>query len=862
MIARWVPVCAVSFAVWTFGCDDEGLRQIHRDEPVAPGLPTQPIPYARQPAPNLVVVENQSPGSPDWRDGAIAWHNEVELYTSVESVSAAQELGVKVSSNVSSSITAEVFRIGWYGGAGARRVWHGGPWSVDEQPPCELDPTTARVTCDWPDTFRFQVGADWPSGFYVVKITRVDGFKRWAPFTVRDLRAAEILFTPNFTTWQAYNDFGGESLYQDTAGMMPSGRAWEVSFDRPYREAEGGGKTFELDVALIQFLERHGYDVTYASQLDFVRFRSFLEGIGAFVHGGQDEYWPVEERDQIDAALASGRMSLVYFGGNGAYWKVRFPPDATGSQLRTMACYKSEPESDPIPYSTVRYRDEPDAHPEDELFGAMYEGWQLVPFPLVVTNPSHWALTGTGLQSGELLPGLIGFEYDRAFPELPGHPSGVELVMQSPVVSAEGIPSHATVVSRLLPSGTLVFAAGTIWWSRGLASDPRHHDARVERMTLNVLERALAHRRLPRDLPMAGTDRPVSSVPDAQWVGQVAAYAGTELSPGDLDGPADRARFLGPTGLALTADDGLIVAETGANRVRIVRNSPQGRRVETIAGNGMLGNRDGSGAEAMFRRPTDVAVGPGGEIYVADSDNHTIRRIDPSPSGGWTVSTVAGRGFTAGFADGPAKAARFNRPTSIEVDAAGNLYVADQANNRIRMIRAGSADVVTLAGTGEAWGWRDAAIGSQAQFVHPTALALGNHGELYVFDTGNQLLRRINADPGRSVTTLAGRLFDSFGFNDGPGDQAQFRMQMGIAATPEGHVLLTDTANFRIRKVVPGADAATTRVFTIAGSGRMGSTLGSGAVADIVAPTGIAVGRSGKLYVSDSYHQVIRELTR
>ncbi len=863
----WLPVALCG--AWGLGCHEDAVRRLPgppnpdtRVETKQPRPPTPPpTAHARQPGPNVVVAENLKPGAPDWRAGRVAWMDEIELYTSVESVSVAQEVGVKVSSNAPATITAEVFRIGWYDGAGARRVWKAGPWTVDSLPPCPRDPVTSRVECDWPDTFRFTVGADWPSGFYIVKIVREDGLRRWAPFVVRDNRAAEILFTPNFSTWQAYNDFGGESLYQDASGTMPSGRAWEVSFNRPYREEEGGGKTFELDIALIQLLEQYGYDVTYGSQLDFLRFDHFLDGIGAFVHGGQDEYWPEQERDQIDAALASGQMSLAYFGGNGGYWRMRTEPDRAGTPHRTIACYKSEPQSDPVPYSTIRYRDEPNARPESALFGVMYENWQLVPFPLVVTNPSHWMFQESGLQFGESLPGLVGFEYDRAFPELSSHPSGIEVAMQSPVVSAEGIPSFSTAVTRFLPSGTLVFSAGTIWWPRAIGRDPRYHDARLVRVTLNVLERALAHRRAPRVLPPVGTDRPIPATPQADWVASVAPFAGVAGDAGHADGPAASARFSGPTGLDVSPDGTLIVADTGGNRIRLVRNTPQGWNVQTIAGNGRLGYRDGQGPEVMFRRPTDVAVGPGGEIYVADSDNHAIRRIDPDPSRGWTVRTVAGAGFVHGYTDGPSKTARFNRPTSIDVDAAGNLYVADQANHRVRMIRADTSEVVTVAGTGEAWGWRDAALGTQAQITTPSAIAVGGGGEVYVLDATNQLVRRIDPDPGRSVTTVAGQLFGSFGYRDGAGNQAQFLSQMGLEVTSRGDVLLADTANFRIRKVVPGADAASTRVHTIAGSGQIGSDLGTGDVADIVSPTGIAVGPNRKIYVSDSFHNVIREIT-
>jgi hypothetical protein len=131
-----------------------------------------------------------------------------------------------------------------------------------------------------------------------------------------------------------------------------------------------------------------------------------------------------------------------------------------------------------------------------------------------------------------------------------------------------------------------------------------------------------------------------------------------------------------------------------------------------------------------------------------------------------------------------------------------------------------------------------------------------------VVDAGNELIRRIGPGSGRPVTTLAGKLLDSFGYADGAGNGAQFLAQMGLKVNSQGDLILADTANFRVRKVVPGADATSTQVYTIAGSGRIGTQLGSGDVADIVAPTGITIGPNDKIYVSDSYQNVIREITR
>jgi hypothetical protein len=146
---------------------------------------------------------------------------------------------------------------------------------------------------------------------------------------------------------------------------------------------------------------------------------------------------------------------------------------------------------------------------------------------------------------------------------------------------------------------------------------------------------------------------------------------------------------------------------------------------------------------------------------------------------------------------------------------------------------------------------------------NPSAIVVGAGGELYVFDGGNQKLKRISADPTRAVTTLAGRADVGQGFADGPGTQARFRAQLGMACTPEGALLIADTANFRLRQVVPGTDAASTWVTTVAGSGRLGTALGTGAEAELSIPAGVAVMPDGASYlVTDAFNNLIRRVVR
>jgi len=238
----------------------------------------------RTAAPNPIPAENARPGDSSWLSaGREASAGQVEVYLSTDTGEAGDTISAKVSSDA--AVTATIFRLGYYQGTGARKIWTGGPFNAQRQATCPLSTPTALIECTWQETFSFQIGADWVSGLYLLKVERADGLRRFAPFVVRDHRAAELLFQAAFNDYQAYNTWGGESLYVDASGTMPKGRANEVSFNRPFRDGEGSGQMLRWEYWLVKLLERDGYDVTYSTNLDFSRYRDVLGGIGAFVFG-------------------------------------------------------------------------------------------------------------------------------------------------------------------------------------------------------------------------------------------------------------------------------------------------------------------------------------------------------------------------------------------------------------------------------------------------------------------------------------------------------------------------------------------------------------------------------------------------
>ena len=316
--------------------------------------------------------------------------------------------------------------------------------------------------------------------------------------------------------------------------------------------------------------------------------------------------------------------------------------------------------------------------------------------------------------------------------------------------------------------------------------------------------------------------------------GVVSTLAGSTV--GFRDGSGTSAQFSFPTDVAVDTEGNVYVADGDNNLIRKI--TPEGL-VSTLAGS-IWGLRDGSGTSAEFNYPIGVELDAAGNVYVADSDNHLIRKITPEG----VVSTLAGS--TEGFRDGAGRSAQFNYPYGVAVDAAGNVYVADESNNLIRKITPEGV-VSTLAGSTE--GSADGA-GTSAQFNSPTDVAVDAAGNVYVADLVNHLIRKIT--PEGLVSTLAG---STEGFRDGSGRSAQFNSPAGVTVDAEGNVYVADYLNDRIRKITPEG-----LVSTLAGSTE-GFSDGSGTSAQFNGPAGVTVDATGNVYVADEFNHRIRKVT-
>lgn len=790
-------------------------------------------------AANPIAAENALPGDGGWRLEERAAPGELEGYAGATSVNHGEAVDVHVRADRPQTMRWVLYRMGWYGGAEGRRIASGGPVEVGPRP--TPSPTgTGLIECAWPVTFTIRTDASWASGVYLVAMTRADGPQSYVVFVVRaDERRGAAVVQTSVTTWQAYNHWGGKSLYV-------GGPAQEVSFDRPYAEGNGAGQYFRYEHGFVTWAESRGLDLVYVTNVDVDRVPSLLLGQRLFLSVGHDEYWSRPARDAVEGAIAAG-VSVAFLSANSVYWQIRLEPGRrSGTPRRTQVCYKKLVAQDPLgttPLATTKWRDPPVNDPENGLLGVMYTAWLVADSAWVVADSSHWLFDGTGLADGDGIPGIVGYETDRTVSD-GATPEGTEVVARSPVVDVSGRPDWQEATVRATPSGGFVFAAGTIEWAWGL-THPRHADPRVRRITENVFRRA--------GLEPATPEATKASAPQVEVrtdvVRSVWTLAGKPFVEGLQDGPGSDALFRRPAAAAVDASGNVFVADTGNNAVRMMRNDAA-HTVVTIAGNGSPGTELGDGASARLDGPSGIAVGSDGTVYVSDTGNQRILRLRPK-GGSWTVERLAGSDGDADFRDGEAGAARFQNPGGLSL-AGGKLYVADRQNNAIRRVDASSGRTDTLAGGGGS-GSDDGGSSSGKFFFPSDVFASGD--SVYVLDAGNRGVRRVSLSGG-SVTTVAGTgggSFDSGGYADGPASSARF-MPTGGILVDGGDVLVADAGNACVRRVRDGM------VGTIAGTA-FGARDGAIAEARLAMPTGIERLGAGEWLVVDGGASTLRRLS-
>ncbi|HET9951955.1 MAG TPA: hypothetical protein VFS09_09190 [Candidatus Eisenbacteria bacterium] len=363
----------------------------------------------------------------------------------------------------------------------------------------------------------------------------------------------------------------------------------------------------------------------------------------------------------------------------------------------------------------------------------------------------------------------------------------------------------------------------------------------------------------------AGRRRVVSTgvVGDATRVLQiVVATAGISTvagagSPGYAGdgGAAASAAMRNPGGVAIGVDGSLFVADTDNHVVRKIDGVTG--IVTTVAGNGTPGwAGDGLPAtSARLREPRDVAVAPNGDLFIADSGNHSIRKISAATG---IITTVAGAGVPGSSGDGgAASAAALNSPRGVVAAENGDLYIADSGNNRIRRVSAATGIVTTVAGTGAAGYAGDGGSATAARLRSPEGIELALNGDLYIADTSNQAIRRVASATG-IITTVAGTGAPGYSGDGGAAVSARLSAPVSITTGPSGEIFIADRGNNVVRRFTVGGSIA-----TVAGSGAAGHSGDGGAATSAMlnGPAGIALDASGAVYVADSSNHRIRKFS-
>ena len=466
----------------------------------------------------------------------------------------------------------------------------------------------------------------------------------------------------------------------------------------------------------------------------------------------------------------------------------------------------------------------------------MYEEQVLFGHAWVVQSSNSFAYEGTGLHDGDSIPGLVGYEYDRQYDG--GTPGAATVLARSPLVDIFGRPGTSEAVYYRAPSGALVFGAGSIYFARALddfSTGPYRgqRDPRVERLVANLFKDALG---IPVPVAVSNPGAPLSVQPSGNWVASVTTVAA------DLAGPDGRG---GPSSVAQLPDGSFVYADPRHHQIRRVGQSAP------YAGTGDPGmdRQPVPAATAHFANPTSVWADRSGNVYVADTLNNCIRKVGNDPD--HTVTPFAGTCRAYGFGDGVGGAARFSYPMGLSFSSRWGLLLADEHNHVVRAIDLNTAAVTTLGNPG---GDPDTNGLPAAQVIFPyvSAVAAADDGRIFVVSSAPEVrqakIRTILPDAARTVVTLAGGATD--GFRDGTGTVALMRAQGGALWDGSG-LLFSDPGSHRIRRLVPGVDAASSTVETVAGSGSATMIDGTGAAASFMVPLGLWRGRDNAIYLAD-----------
>jgi len=472
--------------------------------------------------PDVIRQENALPGSTDWQltriklDSSTGCRSSViEGYCSAQSVPVGGTIDLFVSTNPVANFQIEIFRTGYYGGRGARLMKALGPFTGKTQTTPQPGEKNLHE-CRWEKTVSVEIPPDWVSGVYLGRLTTLPEnenlpyWQSYVVFIVTDDRPADILFQCSDNTWQAYNQWPSNfSVYTHPKGNQ--GPWADVSFDRPYgRYAQatgvvndplsvGAGEWLSFEFPFAYYLEQQGYDVTYCSNSDLVTPDRALK-CKAFLSVGHDEYWDIRQYESA-LKLREAGVDLLFFSGNSVCWVTPLRDGFDGRPKRIM--FRGGPYGGDYKFAVAREKDNgpfPHRGPDEGfLMGARNVDPVNGGGDWVCVKPEHWMFAGTGMQKGDRIPGLIGWEYHGDAPAIPG----LEIVGAGTAFQGGTNPQQWQATVYPGPKKNFVFQASTIFWAQGLGHPPGHTlpwshwsrphgpDERVQQITKNLLDRAI-----------------------------------------------------------------------------------------------------------------------------------------------------------------------------------------------------------------------------------------------------------------------------------------------------------------------------------------------------------------------------------
>ena len=446
-------------------------RHHHADQPA--GATATVVNGVRLPTSAAIVAENAKTGDAWWTTTAPI-DRAIEGYVSQVSAVSGDTVALFVNTKAP-RFRAEAYRIGYYQGIGGRLIWTSDELRGIQQPPPVLIAPTNTIECHWTPSVSFTVDRNWPPGAYLLKLVGATGEQQYVPFCVRDdTSRAAIVIQHSVTTWQAYNRWGGYSLYYGNTGgafsftHAPAGgtyadRARIVSFDRPYDFdwASGAADFVGNEIPVIYQAEQLGLDVTYWTDVDLHTNPQLLKNHKALISLGHDEYWSAPMRVGAQRALSAG-VNLAFLGANVCYRQIRFESSPVGKSRRQV-CYKSAAEDPMASHNpelvTVNWPQPPVNRPESSLIGSTYQDIE-AQADMVITDPGSWIFEGLGLAANQILPSVVQGEFDRYVPG--GGPANLDVIAHSIVPNRGG--NYSDVTWYTVPGGGGVFATGNASW--------------------------------------------------------------------------------------------------------------------------------------------------------------------------------------------------------------------------------------------------------------------------------------------------------------------------------------------------------------------------------------------------------------